>query len=351
MKNNIIVDNSAVLSPNTEFGKRYNWALLGCGTIAVKMAEDLKRLPNANLYAVASRDKSKADDYSERFGFEKAYGNYEEMLADPNIDIVYISTPHTYHHQHTLMALKAKKAVLCEKPFAMNSAQVAEMIACARENNVFLMEAFWTRFLPNYNTALEIINSAQLGELKMLNANFAFTADFIPEGRFFNPALGGGSLLDVGVYTLFFSLITLGKPLEIKTIANFGSTGVEESILISFRYADNRLASLMSSITTHATSHTEYCFSKGYLRINKGAYSPTTVSIWKEGDAAEQMVQVPSFDGHGYLFEAHHVMQCLDAGMKESDILPLSFSTDLIEIMDAVRKNAGIEFNVKQIVL
>lgn len=326
--------------------KKYNWALLGCGTIAVKMAEDLNRLPNANLYAVASRNKSKADEYLKRFGFEKAFGSYEEMLADPNVDIVYISTPHTYHHKHTLMALKAKKAVLCEKPFAMNSVQVDEMIACARVNNVFLMEAFWTRFLPNYNVALDIIKSGQLGELKMVNANFAFTADFVPEGRFFNPALGGGSLLDVGVYTIFFSLIALGKPVEIKTIANFGTTGVEEAILMSFKYTDNKLASLMSSISTHATSHTEYCFTKGYLRINKGAYSPTTVSIWKEGDATEQMVDVPIFDGHGYLFEAAHVMKCLDTDMKESDILPLSFSEDLIEIMDRVRESAGIEFPI-----
>lgn len=324
--------------------KKYNWALLGCGTIAIKMAEDLQRLANANLYAVASRDKDRAEQYATEFGFEKSYGSYEEMLADPKVDIVYISTPHTLHHQHTLMALKAKKAVLCEKPFAINSEQVAEMIECARTNNVFLMEAFWTRFLPNYNVALEIINSGQLGELKMVNANFAFTADFIPEGRFFNPALGGGSLLDVGVYTIFFSLITLGKPVEIKTIANFGKTGVEESILMSFRYVDNKLASLMSSIATHATSHTEYCFTKGYLRINKGAYSPTTVSIWKEGDVGEQIVEVPSFEGHGYLFEAAHVMKCLDADLKESNILPLSFSEDLMEIMDKVRKSAGIEF-------
>jgi len=323
--------------------KKYNWALLGCGTIAVKMAEDLQRLPNANLYAVASRDKQKADQYAAKFGFEKGYGSYEEMLADPKVDIVYISTPHTYHHQHTLMSLKAKKAVLCEKPFAMNSGQVAEMISCARENKVFLMEAFWTRFLPNYNVALDIIKSGQLGELKMVNANFAFRADFVPESRFFNPKLGGGSLLDVGVYTIFFSMITLGKPVEIKTMANFGTTGVEESILMSFRYADSKMASLMSSITTHATSHTEYCFTKGYLRINKGAYSPTTVSIWKEGDATEQLVEVPTFEGHGYLFEAEHVMKCMDANRKESDILPLSFSESLMEIMDRVRESAGIE--------
>ncbi len=332
------------LSPPSGVGGIYNWALLGCGSIAVKMAEDLKRLPNANLYAVASRDLSKAEQYAADFGFEKAYGSYEEMLADEKVDIVYISTPHSHHYQHTIMSLNAKKAVLCEKPFAMNSVQVAAMIACAKENNVFLMEAFWTRFLPNFKAALALVQSGALGELNFVNANFAFTADFIPEGRFFNPALGGGSLLDVGVYTIFFSLVALGKPVEIKTIANFGSTGVEESILMTFRYKDNKLASLMSGISTYATSHTEYCCSKGYVRINKGAYSPTTVSVWKEGDVTEHFLDVPTFEGHGYFFEAAHLMECLDKGLKESDMLPHSFSTDLMEVMDAVRESAGIEF-------
>lgn len=325
--------------------KKYNWALLGCGSIAKSFANDLQHLPNANLYAVASRDEAKAQQYATDFGFEKAYSSYEEMLADPKVDIVYISTPHTFHYEHTMMALKNKKAVLCEKPFAMNSAQVAQMIACAKENDCFLMEAFWTRFLPHFTTALNILNSGELGELKMVCANFAFTADFIPEGRFFNPELGGGSLLDIGIYTIFFSLITLGKPVEIQTMSHVGSTNVEESILMAFKYADGKMASLMSSITTHATSHTEYCCENGYVRINKGAYSPTTVSVWKNGDTRERLIEeVPTFEGIGYLFEATHVMECLDAGMKQSSILPWSFSSDLMEILDRVRKSANIIF-------
>lgn len=324
--------------------KKYNWALLGCGNIAKSFASDLQRLPNANLYAVASRDVAKALQYATDFGFEKAYGSYEEMLADPKVDIVYISTPHTFHYEHTLLALKHKKAVLCEKPFAMNSAQVAKMIACAKENDCFLMEAFWTRFLPHFTTTLDILNSAELGKLKMVTANFAFTADFIPEGRFFNLELGGGSLLDIGIYTIFFSLVTLSKPIEIQTMSHVGSTGVEESILMAFRYADGKMASLMSSITTHATSHTEYCCENGYVRINKGAYAPTTVSVWENGDAQERIVEVPTFDGIGYLFEAAHVMECLDAGKKQSDVLPWTFSVDLMETLDAVRKSAHIVF-------
>lgn len=339
-------NNDKSLAPPLGAGGRYNWALLGCGSIAKSFASDLKCLPNANLYAVASRDEAKAQQYATDFGFEKAYGSYEEMLSDPKVDIVYISTPHTFHYEHTMMALKHKKSVLCEKPFAMNSAQVAEMIACAKENDCFLMEAFWTRFSPHFTTTIEVLNSGKLGELKMVSANFAFTADFIPEGRFFNPDLGGGSLLDIGIYTIFFSLVTLGKPIEIQTMSHIGVTGVEESILMSFKYPDGKMANLMSSITTHATSHTEYCCENGYVRINKGAYSPTTVSVWKNGDAQEQMVEVPTFEGIGYLFEAAHVMECLDAGKKQSDILPWSFSVDLMEILDRVRASANIVFPV-----
>ena len=324
--------------------KTYNWALLGCGNIAEKFAEDLKLLPNAVLYATAARSKANAEKFAHKYGFERAYGSYEEMLSDPKVDIVYISTPHSHHHQHTIMCLNAKKAVLCEKPFAINSAQVAEMIACAKSNNVFLMEAFWTRFLPHYNIALELIQSGEFGELKFVNANFSFAGKFNPESRLFNPELGGGSLLDVGVYTIFFSLISLGKPVEIKTMATYGPTGVEESILMQFRYEGNKLASLMSGITTQATSHTEYCFDKGYIRINKGAFAPTTVSIWKNGDTTEQIVEVPTFKGHGYLHEAAHVMECLDKDLKESDVLPFSFSIDLMEIMDKVRDIEGIKF-------
>lgn len=336
--------NDKSLTHPSGVGRLYNWALLGCGSIAKSFASDLQRLSNANLYAVASRDKEKANQYAIEFGFEIAYASYKEMLTDPKVDIVYISTPHTFHYEHTLMALKHKKAVLCEKPFAMNSVQLAEMIACAKENNCFLMEAFWTRFLPHFTTTLNILNSRELGELKMICANFAFTAEFVPDGRFFNPDLGGGSLLDIGIYTVFFAFITLGKPIEIQTMQHIGSTGVEESILMSFKYADGKMASLMSSITTHATSHTEYCCENGYVRINKGAYSPTTVSVWKNGDAQERIVELPTFEEIGYLYEAEHVMECLDAGKKQSDILPWAFSTDFIEILDRVRRCANIVF-------
>ena len=158
--------------------KKYNWAILGCGKIAKKFAGDLKLLPNANLYAAASRNLSSAQEFASELGFEKAYGSYEAMVNDPKVDVVYIATPHSHHHQHTLLCLKTQKAVLCEKAFAINQNEAKEMITCAQENNTFLMEAFWTMFQPSFQKAMEIINSGELGKLITDRSDFTLNAPF-----------------------------------------------------------------------------------------------------------------------------------------------------------------------------
>jgi len=157
--------------------KTYNWAILGCGKIARKFAADLKTLPNAKLYAAASRSLENAKAFASEFGFVKAYGSYEEMVSDPDVDVVYIASPHSHHCEHTLLCLNHKKAVLCEKAFAMNSKEVARMIEASRKNNTFLMEAFWTMFQPSFQKAMEIIRSGELGALKMIHSDFAFNAE------------------------------------------------------------------------------------------------------------------------------------------------------------------------------
>ena len=157
------------------------------------------------------------------FGFEKAYGSYEEMLDDENVDVVYIATPHSFHHRHTLMCLEKKKAVLCEKSFAINKQEAEEMIAAARQNNTFLMEAFWTMFQPSFLKAMEILNSGVLGRVKLLRSEFAFNGDFNASNRLYNISLGGSSLLDIGIYPVFAALTCLGKPEIIKIFCRFQS--------------------------------------------------------------------------------------------------------------------------------
>ena len=323
--------------------KTYNWAILGCGKIAHKLATDLRLLPNARLYAAASRSLENAQTFASELGFEKAYGSYEEMVNDPEVDVVYIATPHSHHLEHALLCLNHKKAVLCEKAFAINSKEVSLMIEAARRNKTFLMEAFWTRFQPSFLKVLEIIHSGELGALKMVRSDFAFNAEYNPEKRLYNVDLGGGSLLDIGIYPIFMSLMALGKPSAIKTLAQFCPTGAEESIMMSFSYPGGEIASLVSSFESHSSTQTEFSFENGFVRLNRRFYTPTSLTYWKNWEE-EKTITFEKGAGAGYELEAAHVMECLDAGKTESDWMPLSFSSDLIEIMDWVRKDAGIVF-------
>ncbi len=324
--------------------KQYNWAILGCGKIARKFSEDLKLLPQANLYAAASRDIKRAQEFANELGYQKAYGSYTELVQDPQVDVIYIATPHSHHHEHALLCLRHKKAVLCEKAFAINLREAQEMVACAKENNTFLMEAFWTRFQPSFLKAREILQTEKLGKLKMVRSDFAFNAEKDAAKRLYNTDLGGGSLLDIGIYPVFASLMALGKPSELKTMVNFGFTGAEESILMSFKYPNGAMASLASSFASHSSIQTEYWCEKGYLRLNKRWFAPTQISIWEAGMDHEEAVPVEEIEGKGYQFEAEHVMQCLDNGQIESPKMSFQTSLDLIETLDRVRANAGIIF-------
>jgi len=324
-------------------GKTYNWAILGCGKIAKKFATDLKLLPNARLYAAASRSIENAQSFATELGFEKAFGSYEDMVNDPEVDVVYIATPHSHHFEHSILCLNHKKAVLCEKAFAMNSREVNLMIETARKNNTFLMEAFWTMFQPSFKKVMEIIQSGELGAIKMVRSDFAFNAEYNPEKRLYNMELGGGSLLDIGIYPIFMSLMALGKPSEIKTLARFSPTGTEESILMSFAYPGGGIASLVSSFASYSSTQTEFSFENGFVRLNRRFFTPTTLTYWKNWEE-EQVFSFEKGIGFGYELEAAHVMKCLDEGKIESDQMPLSLSADLMEILDQVRKDAGIIF-------
>ena len=318
--------------------KRYNWAILGCGKIAKKFSKDLKTLPNAYLYATASRNFQKATDFAKEFGFEKAYGSYLEMVNDINVDIVYIATPHNFHLEHSLLCLNNKKAVLCEKAFAINSKEVEQMITASKANNTFLMEAFWTIFQPKFKKIREIVNSKELGELKFVKSDFMFNGEFNPKNRLYNIDLGGGSLLDIGIYPVFNSLMLLGIPDSIKTIAQFSKTGSEESIAILFGYKNGSTAILSSSFAANCKNETELCFENGFLKIDRVLNSPILMN--KNGSISN-----PTYEREinlGYHREAAHVMECLDNNLIESNILPHSFSLSLIKTLDSIRKDANI---------
>lgn len=320
--------------------KRYNWAILGCGKIAKKFSKDLKTLPNAYLYATASRNFQKATDFAKEFGFEKAYGSYLEMINDANVDIVYIATPHNFHLEHTLLCLNNKKAVLCEKAFAINSKEVEQMIAASKENNTFLMEAFWVIFRPKYLKVKKLIESENLGKLKFVKSDFMFNGDYDPKNRLYNVDLGGGSLLDIGIYSIFTALMFLGSPDEIKTLPHFSPTGSEESISILFGYKNGATAVLTSSFDAEFKNESELCFEHGIIKYDR--FSSDPILLIQNGKVKK--ISFEAGPNMGYQFEAIHVMECLDNNLIESSILTNKVSLNLIDILDKVRKDAGIIF-------
>jgi predicted dehydrogenase len=320
--------------------KKYNWAILGCGKIARKFVQDLSLLENANLYAAAARNLDNAKQFAIELGFEKAYGSYKEMVQDPEVDIVYIATPHAMHMEHSILCLEHKKAVLCEKAFAMNTKEVDRMIKVSKENNTFLMEAFWTIFSAKFIKVLELSKEEGLGQLKFVKSDFMFKAEFDPDKRLYNIDLGAGSLLDIGIYPIFRSLMLLGKPTSMKTMANIRSNGVEDSISMLFGYENGAMAVLTSSFESSCHNETELCFEHGFIKFIREPEFPILI----ERNGIQEEIHIEQPEGMGYELEANHVMECLDSGLIESPVLPLSRSRELMEIMDAVRKDAGIIF-------
>ena len=323
--------------------KIYNWGILGAGKIAGKFATGLKNVENAHLYAVASRSKEKAKDFAKTNDVEKYFGSYEEMLQDENLDVVYIATPHVFHHQQTLLCLKHKKAVLCEKPFAMNRKQVAEMIATAQAENCFLMEAMWTQFLPHFKYVQQVVNSGKYGKIRNLKADFGFPAPFDAEKRLFNKKLGGGSLLDIGIYPVFIALSLLGKPNKIKATAKIGKTGVDENCQVLFKYDRKVEAELNSSILEKTPTTALIQLEKATIHINSRFHEPSSVRIQTpDGEELKEF----EVNTNGYNFEAQHVQEMLSQGRIESTEMSWKKSLDLIELLDEIRSKIGLEYEV-----
>ena len=321
--------------------KEYNWGILGTGNIAHKFAHALMLLDNTNLYAVGSRDTDKAAKFASEFGFRKHYGSYEELVADPGVEIVYISSPHSHHLQHTLLALRNGKHVICEKPMSITAAEVKTMTDEAKKQGLFLMEALWPPFQPSYLKAAEILKSGKMGRLIHMRGKFAFISPYDPELRTYNPGLGGGSLLDIGIYPIMDILRYMGEPQSIVASAIFSPTGADESTSMIFKFSDGRLAEAYSSFTNMAGVSTEFNCEKGNLILSRGNDRAQHLLIEYPNDR-EDRIFTPA--AQGYQHEAMEVMNCLEKGLTESPVVPLSFTLALARTLDAVRKKAGIKY-------
>lgn len=321
----------------------FNWGIIGLGSIAHKFASDLTVVKGAKLYGVASRSKEKAEGFAQRYQVTKSYGNYEDLLSDPDIDAVYIATPHILHAGNTLQSISAGKAVLVEKPFAMNALESKRMIQAAKDRGVFLMEAFWTRFHPSTLKVLEWIQEGRIGTVQTVEANFCFKAPFDPDKRVFNKALGGGALLDIGVYPLFLSLLILGKAEQIQALSTIGKTGVDETTSVIMKHAKNGMSVQFSSIIQSSNTDAKIYGSKGWIYMHPRWHNPTSLTHF---DYAKQQYTDEGFNfvGTGYNYQVEEVQRCLSLGLLESPMMNHNFSQMLMETMDQIRSQIGLSY-------
>jgi predicted dehydrogenase len=318
------------------------WGILGTGNIATSFATGVATMPDAEIVAVGSRNQATADAYGDRFKISRRYGSYAELVHDAAIDVVYIATPHSLHLEDMLLCFEAGKPVLCEKPFTINAAQARQAIARAREAGLFAMEATWMRFTPLMVALRKQLAQGVIGEIRMVTADFGIRVDFDPKFRLFNPELGGGGLLDVGIYPLSLAQMVLGTPTQVTGLAALGQTGVDEQSACVLGYAGGQLAVLHNAIRTETPQEATIAGTEGWIRIHAPWWMPQAMTIHKAG-SEPQPVDVP-FTANGYTYEAAEVHRCLREGKLESDLMPLDETVAIMETMDALRQQWGLRY-------
>jgi predicted dehydrogenase len=318
------------------------WGIIGTGRIAGVFAEGLRELPDAQLAAVGSRAQQTADTFGDKYGAARRYASYEQVANDPEVDAVYVATPHSGHAAASIMCLRAGKAVLCEKPFTINARQAEEVVAVARREGVFLMEAMWTRFLPLLGRVRELLAAGAIGEPRMVTSDFGFRTGVNPKHRLFDPALGGGALLDVGVYPVSLASMVFGEPERVSGLADIGETGVDEQSAAVLGYGGGRLAVIWTAVRTSTPHETTILGADGWIRIHSPSWRPTRLSVVRQGKE-EELIEEP-FPGNGYQFEAAEVQRCLRAGKTESDVMPLDETLAIMRTLDRIRDEWGLKY-------
>jgi dihydrodiol dehydrogenase / D-xylose 1-dehydrogenase (NADP) len=314
---------------------KIRWLVLGCGGIARKFIADMAFVPDGVVAAVASRSIERAADFAAQYSITKHYGSYSEAAADPNIDAVYIATPHPMHLGDALMCIENGKAVLCEKPLTVNARQATEMIAAARDKKTFLMEAMWTRFVPATSRFIELIESGVIGDVRRADIDFGFFIDVPQSHRIFNPDLGGGALLDIGVYAASMaSLIFKTQPQNITAAMSAADTGVDINDSICFDYGNGLLASIGLSCSSFMPIEAIVSGTKGYIKLCSPFYCSGRIEIHKDNTTTIYDIPVK---GGGYCYQIQHVCQCIKEAKTQSKIMPLEESLQIIKTLDRTR--------------
>ena len=319
---------------------RIKWGIIGLGNIANQFAIDLLLLDDAELTAVASQNRNKATEFAQKYNCTKAYDSYEALFADDQVDIVYIATPHNSHAELSIKALESGKHVLCEKPMALSYQDAVRMIEASKKHNRFFMEAFWTRFIPTLQEVLEKVNQGIIGDIKAIQADFAFYADEAAGGRLFDKNLGGGALFDIGVYPLFLSYILLGLPKEImaKSINHKNGIDLQTSMLLQY---ENAQSVLQASIVYDADMKATISGNLGRIELNAPWFMADGYTVFKDGK--EETFSLPNL-GKGYTHEAIECHNCIKNNQIESNLWSHQNSLDLSKMVEEVRLQIGLDF-------
>lgn len=321
---------------------KIRWGIIGTGYIADLFAKGLTVVPDAELVAVASRTGAGAEAFGTIHNVPRRYDSYAALAADPDIDVVYISTPHPMHADNALMCLDAGKAVLCEKPFTLNTGEARTVVQRARDKGLFLMEAMWTRYFPVMVRVRELLAAGVIGDVRLLNVDFGFRTTYDPQHRLFNPALGGGALLDVGIYPISFASMVLGKPSRMTGLAELGQTGTDDQSAYLFGYDNGALAMLASAVRTDTPHQAVINGTMGRITIQPQFWRPTRLTLEVYGKETSE-IHLPII-GNGYNYQAVEVGRCLRAGLLESDIMPLDETLQLMETLDTLRGAWGLKY-------
>ncbi len=346
-----------------------HWGILGTGYASQQFAQGLRNLPNAKLLAIGSRKPETAKAFAHQFQVPRTYHSYEDLVNDKDLDIIYIATPNSLHKAHCLLCLEANKAVLCEKPFTLNAHEARKVITLAQQKKLFCMEAMWTRFIPLMKKVRDLLNAGTIGDIKMLTADFGMRVPFNEQDRRFNPQLGGGALLDLGIYPISLAFYFLGLPTTIASQVHLGKTQVDEQSMVLFNYANGALATLSSSFLTDMPNEIIIMGTQGQIRVHTPIYRPTQLSIqmfpalqssiqeepnWKSTLKQNALLKksyrfltrfihkpekiVIPYENNAYQYEAIEAMACLSKGESESQIMPLAETLAILETLDIIRK-------------
>ncbi|MGI4716995.1 MAG: Gfo/Idh/MocA family protein [Janthinobacterium lividum] len=318
------------------------WGILGTGGIARAFALGLKHAPGAVLAAVGSRTLDSAETFARELGIARAYGSYAALADAADVDIIYIATPHPMHAENALLALGGGKAVLCEKPFTMNRREAGEVVALARAKGLFLMEAMWTRFMPALAEVKRIMASGEIGAVTQVHADFGYSATLDPEHRVNKLDLGGGALLDLGIYPLSIACALLGQVESVRAQAIFTDTGVDATTAFTMKHTGGTLSVCSCSMRARSASELIVSGTRGSIRMHRMFHLAERITVELQ-DGSSRTIPTP-YLGNGYTHEAIEAGRCLREGLREHPWMTLDDSLALMALLDEIRAQIGLRY-------